>query len=74
MMAKSQLFRGPARVVFGPPIDLSGVPPGPRKARNRAATDRIMTALAAMVAEAGGPTQEPRLGAPPPVAVGAAVS
>jgi 1-acyl-sn-glycerol-3-phosphate acyltransferase len=65
----TQLFRGPARVVFGPPIDLSDVLAGPRKARNRAATDRIMTVLAAMVAEAGGPAQDAPLGAPAPVAL-----
>lgn len=70
----TQLFRGPARVVFGPPIDVSDVPPGPRKARNRAATDRIMAFLAGMVAEAGGPAQDPPLGAPPPVVLGASVS
>jgi 1-acyl-sn-glycerol-3-phosphate acyltransferase len=51
----TQLFRGPARMVFGPPIDLSGVPPGP-------------------LADTGGPVQEPPLGAPPPVALGAPLS
>lgn len=60
----TQLFRGPARVVFGPPLDLADLPEGPRKARNRAATDRIMTVLAAMVAEVGGPLQDPPVGAP----------
>ena len=62
----TQLFRGPARVVFGPAIDMSDIPPGPRKRRNRDATDRIMTVLAGMVADAGGPVQDPPLGAPDP--------
>lgn len=68
----TQLFRGPARVVFGPPIDLSDIDVAPRKARNRVATDRIMTVLAAMVAEAGGPVQDPPVGAPAPAAAPAA--
>jgi 1-acyl-sn-glycerol-3-phosphate acyltransferase len=58
----SQLFKGPARVWFGPPIDLSDIDPGPRHDRNRAATDRIMTVLARMVGEIGGPAQEPPIG------------
>lgn len=62
----TQLFRGPARVVFGPAIDMSDIPPGPRKRRNRDATDRIMTVLAGMVADAGGPVQDPPLGPPDP--------
>jgi 1-acyl-sn-glycerol-3-phosphate acyltransferase len=63
----TQLFRGPARVVFGPPIDFSDIAPGPRKRRNREATDKIMTVLAGMVAEVGGPVQDPPLGAPDPL-------
>lgn len=62
----TQLFRGPARVVFGPPIDLSDIGPGPRKRRNREATDRIMGVLSAMVARAGGPAQAPPVGPPAP--------
>ncbi len=58
----TQLFRGPARVVFGPPIDLSGIPPLPRKARNREATDRIMRVLCEMVTELGGPEQPSPVG------------
>ena len=58
----TQLFRGPARVVFGPAIDMSEIAPGPRKRRNRQATDRIMTVLARMVADIGGPAQDPPLG------------
>jgi hypothetical protein len=53
-------------VVFGPPIDMSDIGPGPRKRRNREATDRIMGVLTAMVARVGGPAQEPPLGAPAP--------
>lgn len=60
----TQFFRGPARVVFGPPVDLSGISPGPRKARNREATDWIMVAIAELVAAAGGPVQEAPLGPP----------
>jgi 1-acyl-sn-glycerol-3-phosphate acyltransferase len=60
----TQLFRGPARVVFGPPIDMSDISPGPRKHRNREATDRIMTELVAMVTELGGPLQPAPLGEP----------
>ena len=64
----TQLFRGPARVVFGPPIDMSGIAQGPRKRRNREATDRIMGVLCAMVAQVGGPVQDPPVGPPDPVA------
>ena len=62
----TQLFRGPARVFFGPPIDMSDIAPGPRKRRNREATDRIMGVLSAMVARAGGPLQDPPTGSPDP--------
>lgn len=58
----TQLFRGPARVMFGPPIDMSDIAPGPRKQRNREATDRIMSVLCEMVAELGGPVQPPPVG------------
>ncbi len=58
----TQLFRGPARVMFGPPIDLSDITSGPRKQRNREATDRIMTVLCDMVTELGGPVQPPPVG------------
>jgi 1-acyl-sn-glycerol-3-phosphate acyltransferase len=64
----TQLFRGPARVFFGPPIDMSDIAPGPRKRRNREATDRIMGVLCAMVARAGGPVQDPPVGPPDPEA------
>jgi 1-acyl-sn-glycerol-3-phosphate acyltransferase len=67
----TQRFRGPARVVFGPPIDMSDIAPGPRKHRNREATDRIMGVLSAMVARAGGPAQDPPLGSPAPETRGA---
>lgn len=58
----TQLFRGPARVVFGPPIDMSGIPDAPRNARNREATDRIMRVLCEMVVELGGPDQPSPVG------------
>jgi 1-acyl-sn-glycerol-3-phosphate acyltransferase len=64
----TQLFRGPARVVFGPAIDMSDIPAGPRKRRNREATDRIMGVLCAMVAGVGGPVQDPPVGPPEPIA------
>jgi 1-acyl-sn-glycerol-3-phosphate acyltransferase len=58
----TQLFRGPARVVFGPPIDMSGIRSVPRNARNREATDRIMHELWRMVGELGGPDQPSPVG------------
>jgi 1-acyl-sn-glycerol-3-phosphate acyltransferase len=62
----TQLFRGPARIVFGDPIDVSDIVagPGPRKHRNREATDRIMTRLAAMAVENGAPRQPAPVGEP----------
>jgi len=62
----TQLFRGPARIVFGEPIDVSDIVagPGPRKRRNRMATDRIMERLAAMAMEIGAPLQPAPLGEP----------
>ena len=63
----TQLFRGPARVVFGPPVDVSDIAPAPRKARNRQATDRIMTVLSRMVPSVGGPVQDPPVGPQRPI-------
>ena len=60
----SQLFRGPARIVFGEPIDMSDITTGPRKLRNRQATDRIMTEMVAMVTALGGPAQPAPVGEP----------
>lgn len=60
----TQLFRGPARIVFGDPIDVSDITSGPRKHRNREATDRIMATLVSMAMEAGAPTQPPPVGEP----------
>ena len=62
----TQLFRGPARIVFGEPVDVSDIVagPGPRKRRNRMATDRIMERLAAMAMEIGAPLQPTPLGEP----------
>lgn len=62
----TQLFRGPARIAFGAPIDMTDIAegPGPRKRRNRMATDRIMERLAAMAMELGAPLQPVPLGEP----------
>jgi 1-acyl-sn-glycerol-3-phosphate acyltransferase len=46
---------GPARVVFGPPIDLSDLTEGSRSQRAQAAADRVMAAIAALLPAAGGP-------------------
>lgn len=58
----TQLFRGPARLRFGPPIDLSDIEAPCRHERNRLATDRVMTALAEMLPSVGGPVQDPPVG------------
>lgn len=58
----TQLFRGPARVVFGPPVDVSNLSGTSRKARNREATDRIMTALCGMAIAVGAPLQDAPVG------------
>ena len=58
----TQLFRGPARVRFGPPIDLSDIAAPSRHERNRLATDRIMTVLAELLPSVGGPVQDPPVG------------
>jgi len=62
----TQLFRGPARIVFGDPIDVSDIVagPGPRKRRNRQASDRIMAELTTMAISLGAPLQHPPLGEP----------
>lgn len=60
----TQLFRGPARIVFGEPIDVSDITEGPRKHRNREATDRIMERLVAMAMDLGAPAQPAPLGEP----------
>lgn len=62
----TQLFRGPARIVFGVPIDMADIVagPGPRKRRNRMATDRIMERLAEMAMTIGAPHQPVPLGEP----------
>jgi 1-acyl-sn-glycerol-3-phosphate acyltransferase len=48
-----------ARVVFGPPLDLSDVDGGSRAARSRQAVDRMMAAIAALIPRAGGPVTTP---------------
>lgn len=47
------------RVVFGPPLDLSDIPPGPRSVRSRGAADRMMAAIAGLIPAAGGPPTDP---------------
>lgn len=58
----TQLFRGPARLRFGPPVDLSDIDAPSRHERNRLATDRIMTVLAEMLPSVGGPVQDAPVG------------
>lgn len=58
----TQRFRGPARILFGPPVDLAGIAASSRHERNRLATDRVMTALSEMLPEVGGPVQDPPVG------------
>ena len=55
----TQRWTGPARVVFGPPIDLSDLEGGPRSRRSQAAVDRMMAGVAALLPRAGGPAQDP---------------
>jgi 1-acyl-sn-glycerol-3-phosphate acyltransferase len=50
---------GPARVVYGPPLDLSDLGDGPRSRRSQAAVDRMMGAIAGLLPQAGGPVVEP---------------
>lgn len=61
----SQRRLGPARVVFGPPLDLSDLGEGPRAARSQAAVDRMMEAIAELVPRAGGPRAVPARAEPP---------
>ena len=63
----TQLFRGPARVRFGPPVDLSDIAAPSRHERNRLATDRIMTVLAELLPGVGGPVQDPPVGPQRPI-------
>ncbi|MEW6582173.1 MAG: lysophospholipid acyltransferase family protein [Actinomycetota bacterium] len=51
-----RLFR-PTRIVFGPPVDLSGVGEGSRSHRAQQATRILMRAIADLVPAAGGPPQ-----------------
>ena len=54
----NRLFRK-VRVAFGPPLDLSGIPAGPRSTRSRDAADRMMAAIAGLIPVVGGPHTEP---------------
>lgn len=60
----SQRAFGPVKVVFGPPVDMSDLPDGARSERARAATDRIVQAIADLVPKAGGPVQQIPVGEP----------
>ncbi len=44
---------GPITVRFGPPLDLSDLPDGPRSARAQAAAERVMAAIAALLPAEG---------------------
>jgi 1-acyl-sn-glycerol-3-phosphate acyltransferase len=46
-------------VAFGPPVELSDIPDGPRSRRSREAVDRMMAAIAALIPVAGGPQTPP---------------
>lgn len=54
----SQRLRSRVTVVFGPPLDLSDLPEGPRGRRAQVAVDRMMQAIAGLLPEAGGPAQD----------------
>jgi 1-acyl-sn-glycerol-3-phosphate acyltransferase len=54
-----------ARVVYGPPIDLSDLREGPRSRRSQAAVERMMAAVAELLPQAGGPAQPPPGGRDP---------
>jgi 1-acyl-sn-glycerol-3-phosphate acyltransferase len=60
----SQRRFGPIRVVFGPPVDLSGVEGRSRSERAHEATRRVMQAIADLVPLAGGPPQKVAEGEP----------
>jgi len=49
---------GPSRVIFGPPVSKEGLD-GPRSAQAGELALRMMAAIAALLPEIGGPTQEP---------------
>jgi 1-acyl-sn-glycerol-3-phosphate acyltransferase len=55
----TQRWIGPARVAFGPPIDLSDLDQGPRSRRSQVAVDRMMAGVAALLPRVGGPSQDP---------------
>ena len=55
----SHRFMRRVRVAFGPPVDLSDIPSGPRSRRSREAVDRMMASIAALIPAAGGPRTEP---------------
>ncbi len=53
----SQHRFGPVRVVFGKPVDLSGLADAPKSERARLATTAMAEAIARLVEQAGGPPQ-----------------
>jgi 1-acyl-sn-glycerol-3-phosphate acyltransferase len=54
----SQRRFGPVRVCIGAPLDFSDLPAGSRGTRAQAAADRMMDAIAGLLARAGGPVRE----------------
>jgi 1-acyl-sn-glycerol-3-phosphate acyltransferase len=64
----SQRRLGRVRVVVGPPVDLSEIPPGARATRAQEATDRMMAAVAGLLPRAGGPAPGPAPRAEAPAA------
>jgi 1-acyl-sn-glycerol-3-phosphate acyltransferase len=55
----TQRWTGPARVAFGPAIDLSDLEEGPRGRRSQGAVDRMMAGVAGLLPRVGGPHQDP---------------
>ena len=60
----TQLLRGPVRIRFGEPIPMEDIRTGPKAGRNQRATERIMSALTALVPTVGGPVQPVPTGEP----------
>ena len=60
----SQRRLGPVRIVYGPPVDLSGIGAESKSGRAQEATRRVMAAIAELVPLAGGPPQVVPEGAP----------
>ena len=61
----SQWRFGPVRVVFGSPVDLSGIEGRSKSQRAQEATRRVMQAIADLVPQVGGPPQTVATEPPP---------